>query len=88
MYFGNNGKQSRDIDTLFGSQKFGLTPDIAHLHETANRIFRNRLIPSQFDQKLFLKTATDVIAIEKSLAYRMKARWADHAVGKESPWSE
>lgn len=75
LYFGNKGKQVLDIDKLFGSDKFGLKPSLGHLAESAARVLNAPIIAADFNHKEFLRTATDVIAIEKSLSARMKAKW-------------
>ena len=80
LYFGNKGKQVLDIDTLFGSDKFGLKPSLTHLAESAARVLRAPIVAADFNHKEFLRSATDVIAIEKTLSARMKAKWLGDTV--------
>jgi hypothetical protein len=64
-----------DIDKLFGSEKFNLPTDLTALHEGAKLILRNPIDPATFNQKVFLKSHTDIIAIERGLSTRMKQYW-------------
>lgn len=75
LYFGNHGKQVMDIDKLFGSEKFKLTSDISFLEQSARMILKSPIDPSKFSQKLFLKQHTDIIAIERNLANKMKKKF-------------
>jgi len=38
-------------------------------------MLQDQIDPQTFDQKQFLKKSTDIIAIEKHLATKMKKRW-------------
>ena len=60
---------------MFGSKKFQLTTDLSVLDASAKRMLEAPINPTNFNHKDFLSKATDVIAIEKSLADKMKARW-------------
>lgn len=75
LYFGKHHTQVMDIDRLFGSDKFKLATDEAALHAAAALILRAPLDVAGFNHKQFLKGATDVIAIERGLADRMKRKW-------------
>jgi FkbM family methyltransferase len=77
LYFGNRGKEILDTDRMFGSKRFKLTTDLSVLEQSAKKILTAPIDVANFDQKLFLSKATDIIAIEKSLADRMKLRWLD-----------
>ena len=72
LYFGNHGNQILEIDKIFGSEKFQLAPDRAVLYEAAGKILRSQIDVNAFNQKQFLKSATDVIAIDKTPSRRMK----------------
>eukprot|EP00600_Ochromonadales_sp_CCMP1393_P017919 CAMPEP_0175036630 /NCGR_PEP_ID=MMETSP0005-20121125/23893_1 /TAXON_ID=420556 /ORGANISM="Ochromonas sp., Strain CCMP1393" /LENGTH=219 /DNA_ID=CAMNT_0016297843 /DNA_START=424 /DNA_END=1084 /DNA_ORIENTATION=+ len=75
LYFGLHHKEQYDIDKLFGSEKFNLPHDVNALHHGAHLILSNPIDPETFNQKEFLKHHTDVIAIERGLSERMKAKW-------------
>jgi hypothetical protein len=47
------------------------------LEQSAKKILTTPVDVANFNQKSFLSKATDIIAIEKSLADRMKIRWHD-----------
>lgn len=64
-----------DIDKLFGSEKFNLAADVSALHEGAKLILKHPIDPATFNQKSFLKSHTDIIAIERGLSNRMKRFW-------------
>jgi hypothetical protein len=68
-----------DLDRMFGSTKFKIPSDLSVLEKSAAMIMKAPIDPANFNQKEFLKSATDVIAIEKSLSEKMKLRWL--------PWS-
>lgn len=76
LYFGNRAKEILDTDRMFGSKKFKLSTDLAVLNQSAKKILMAPIDPATFNQKSFLSKATDIIAIEKSLADRMKLRWS------------
>lgn len=75
LYFGKHGNQVMEVDKLFGSEKFNLPASVEELNKGANLIMKNPLEVHTFDHKRFLKSWTDVIAIEKSLSKKMKQRW-------------
>lgn len=75
LYFGNHGKEVLEIDRLFGSDKHNLGADIALLNEGAKKILGKQLDPATFNQRDFLKSHTDIIAIERSLSKKMKQKW-------------
>ena len=75
LYFGKHGNQVMEVDKLFGSEKFNLPASIEELNKGANLILKNPLEVNTFNHKHFLKSWTDVIAIEKSLSKKMKKRW-------------
>ena len=75
LYFGNHGKEVLEIDKLFGSARHNLESHIDLLHEGAKRILSKQIDPATFNQKIFLKSHTDIIAIEKSLSQKMKKKW-------------
>ena len=64
-----------DIDKLFGSEKFSLPADPALLHDAARLVLRSPIDPASFNQRTFLKSHTDIIAIERSLSQKMKQYW-------------
>lgn len=75
LYFGKYGNEILDIDKMFGSQKFNLNTNIKFLNECAKKILSNPINASLFNHKQFLKSATDVIAVEKILSTKMKSKW-------------
>jgi hypothetical protein len=75
LYFGKYHDKIQEIDTLFGSDKFKLYPDISILNKAAAKILSQPLEATTFNHQHFLRSWTDVIAIEKSLAERMKAKF-------------
>ena len=75
LYFGKKGKEIIETDRMFGSKKFELESDKMSLDEYAKKILNSPINSIDFDHRNFLKTATDIIAIEKSLAEKMKQRW-------------
>jgi hypothetical protein len=75
LYFGKRPKDVLDIDKIFGSAKFNLGLDVQELHNAAKKIISEPIDPSKFDQKQLLKSATDIIAIEKGLSEKMRKRW-------------
>jgi hypothetical protein len=68
---------STEIDRFFGWKgSDSLRPDLALLHDAAKRLVTSHFNASSFDHKKFLKDRyTDVIAIEKDLAEKLKLRW-------------
>jgi hypothetical protein len=75
LYFGRHHKDVLDIDALFGSKQFRLPAHQEALDAAARRVLSQPVHADSFDQRLFLKTATDVIAIERALSGKMKKRW-------------
>jgi hypothetical protein len=75
LYFGRHGNVLMEIDRMFGSAKFNLPANVSLLDECARKILMHPINPSSFNQREFLKSATDIIAIEKSLSERMKSHW-------------
>lgn len=75
LYFGKHHTEIFEIDRIFGSQKFKLASDLAVMNACALRILQNPVDPKTFNQKTFLKTGTDIIAIERSLSEKMKKAW-------------
>lgn len=75
LYFGKKGKEIIETDRMFGSKKFELESDKIFLDEYAKKLLNSPINSIDFDHRNFLKTATDIIAIEKSLAEKMKQRW-------------
>eukprot|EP00981_Chlorochromonas_danica_P001790 scaffold381_cov168-Ochromonas_danica.AAC.43 len=81
LYFGKRPKDILDIDQIFGSGKFNLPVDLSVLEGAARKILSQPIDPATFDQRQLLKSATDVIAIEKSLSEKMRKKWlGDKAV--------
>lgn len=80
LYFGNHGKEVLEIDRLFGSDKHGLQADQNLLAEAAKRILSKIIDPASFNQRDFLKSHTDIIAIERSLSTKMKQRFLEPAL--------
>lgn len=72
LYFGRHHTKVMDIDKMFGSEKFNLGPDAVALQDSAKLILKNPIDAGTFNQHQFLKSHTDIIAIERSLASRMK----------------
>lgn len=64
-----------DIDKLLGSAKFKVGSDLNMLDEAARQILANPIDPATFDQKSFLKKATDIIAVDRTLSQKMKSKW-------------
>ena len=75
LYFGNHGNTKQEIDEIFGSDKFKLGLDENILYKASKQILSSNLDLQTFNQKNFLKVATDIIAIEKSLSMKMKIYW-------------
>ena len=75
LYFGKYGNQMMDIDKIFGSEKFKLPTDLSFLEQSARLILKNPIDPNTFSQKTFLKHHTDIIAIERTLANKMKKKF-------------
>ncbi len=75
LYFGKYGNQVQEIDKLFGSEKFKMGTDLDVLKNSAIMILKSPIDVATFNQKNFLKSWTDIIAIEKSLSKKMKAKW-------------
>ena len=75
MYFGRQNKDVLDIDRLFGSAKFELSSNLELLHHSAVQMLTDQIDVATFDQKQFLKKSTDIIAIDRQLSQKMKARW-------------
>jgi len=64
-----------DIDILFGSDKFKLGSSMNKMLASARKILRNPIDPSSFNQKEFLRSHTDIIAITHELSIKMKKRF-------------
>lgn len=79
LYFGNHRQKVLDIDKLFGSHKHNLPADASALEEAARTILRKPLDAASFNQREFLKSHTDIIAIERSLSRRMRKHWLGDA---------
>lgn len=75
LYFGNHGNELLDIDKMFGSTKFKIKSDRETLYKSAKSILESQFDASAFNRNSFLKQATDVIAIEKSLSNKMKQKF-------------
>lgn len=61
-----------DIDRMFGSIKFQLGTDLRVLTQAARTILENPIDLAHFNRRAWMNKATDVIAIERTLAARMK----------------
>ena len=72
LYFGKRGGDVLDIDRMFGSSKHKLKADLNFLKQSAKLILQNPIDLMTYSQKNFLKSATDVIAIERTLCEKMK----------------
>lgn len=81
LYFGRHNQKVLDIDKLFGSQKHNLPANPEALHEAARIILRSPIEASKFNQKEFLKSHTDIIAIERTLSHKMRRHW----LGADAP---
>jgi hypothetical protein len=75
LYFGKHGNKVLDIDRLFGSEKFKLPTDVEFLHSSAKQMLVDQLDVKGFDQKQFLRKSTDIVAIDRQLANKMKEKW-------------
>jgi FkbM family methyltransferase len=75
LYFGKKSGEVLEIDKMFGSKKFNIQSDKKVLDDAAKRILEHPINGSNFNHRHFLRSATDVIAIEKSLSFRMKRKW-------------
>jgi hypothetical protein len=75
LYFGRKGNEVIELDKMFGSLKFKLNTDVQLLHDCATRILMNPINVTTFHHRTFLKSATDVIAIERNLYLKMKKKW-------------
>ncbi len=75
LYFGKYGNQVQEIDKLFGSEKFKMPTDLEVLKNSAIMILKSPIDVATFNHKNFLKSWTDVIAIEKGLSMKMKNKW-------------
>lgn len=75
LYFGKRPNDVLDIDKMFGSAKFKLKTDMDLLVASAKLILQNPIDVDSFNQRNFLKFATDVIAIEKGLSDKMKTKF-------------
>jgi hypothetical protein len=60
---------------LFGSSKFSLPTNFEALASAAKKILESRINPATFDHRVFLKQATDVIAIERTISRKMRKLW-------------
>lgn len=72
LYFGKHGNEILEIDRMFGSTKFKLASDLNVLIASAKTILSSKIDVDSFNQRNFLKSSTDIIAIEKSLSIKMK----------------
>lgn len=77
LYFGKHHQKVFDIDRLFGSDKHNLPANPGALFEAARVILRSPIDAATFHQKTFLKSHTDIIAIERGLSARMKKYFLD-----------
>jgi len=84
LYFGKHGDKIMEIDGLFGSGKFSLGSDTNLLNSAAVKILSMQIDVEKFDHKTFLKQTTDVIAIERSLARKMRRKWLPTAAAGHS----
>ena len=75
LYFGKHGEKELDIDRLLGSAKFKIGAQLNLLNDAAKQIICNPIDPDKYDQNTFLKSATDIIAIDKTVAQKMKSKW-------------
>ena len=82
LYFGKRGSEVMDIDKMFGSKKFNLPSDPHVLRDAARLILSNPINATTFHQKNFMKQSTDVIAIERNLADKMRAKFLSGGVGE------
>ena len=72
LYFGKQPNDILEIDRMFGSMKFKLQSDVPLLRECAKRILSQPIDVKNYNREQFLKHATDVIAIQRSLSDKMK----------------
>ena len=63
------------LPIIIGSAKFKIKGDHETLAKSAKAILESQFDASAFNRNTFLKQATDVIAIEKSLSSRMKQKF-------------
>lgn len=72
LYFGHHGNTLMEIDQMFGSAKFELNTNTSLLFDSARRILSNSVNQYTFKRIQFLRKATDIIGIEKTLSAKMK----------------
>ena len=72
LYFGKQPNDVLDIDKMFGSIKFGIEADLPTLTQAAKTILENPIELQNFNRRSWMNKATDVIAIERTLAAKMR----------------
>jgi FkbM family methyltransferase len=75
LYFGKQPNDILDIDRMFGSIKFKLGTDVAVLTQAAKTILENPIDHKNFNRRAWMNKATDVIAIERTLAAKMRRHY-------------
>ena len=75
LYFGKQGNDVLDIDRMFGNTKLKANLDIKFLEECAKKILADPIDVDKFNGHAFQKSFTDVIAIDRNLANKLKVRF-------------
>lgn len=84
LYFGRHGSKVMPIDALFGSAKFDLPTSEQALREAAAAILSQPFEAATFNHGKFLRSWTDVIAVERTLSEKMKRRFLPGGGGATS----
>jgi FkbM family methyltransferase len=75
LYFGKQPNDVLNIDKMFGSIKFGIEADLPTLTQAAKTILENPIELQNFNRRSWMNKATDVIAIERTLAAKMRKHY-------------
>eukprot|EP00605_Chrysophyceae_sp_TOSAG23-4_P001156 GSChrysophyteH1.ASY1.ANO1.1263.1 assembled CDS len=75
LYFGKQPDDILDIDKMFGSMKFKIEADMPTLIQAAKTILENPIELKGFNRRAWMNRATDVIAIERTLAGKMRRHY-------------
>ena len=75
LYFGKEDGKVIEIDKIFGNSKVNVPLDYNFLEVSAKKILSDQIIPENFDSRQFQKVYTDIIAIEKNLAEKLRSRF-------------
>ena len=75
LYFGKEANKVLDVDKIFGNSKLNVPVDNKFLDECAVKILSQPILPQSFEAHKFQHTYTDIIAIDRMLANKMRARF-------------